>query len=93
MDKLVLCLTRICAEASAILIEHITYLSLFLHIVQVILVGHDFGGSCISFAMDLFPHKISKAVFLAAAMLKNGQSTLDMFSQQVALFILSFVPI
>lgn len=49
---------------------------------KVILVGHDFGGSCISYAMELFPSKISKAVFLAAAMLKNGQSTLDMFSQQ-----------
>ncbi|PON73643.1 Methyl esterase [Trema orientale] len=49
---------------------------------KVILVGHDFGGSCISYAMELFPLKISKAIFLAAAMLKNGQSTLDMFSQQ-----------
>ncbi|CAD5324525.1 unnamed protein product [Arabidopsis thaliana] len=46
----------------------------------VILVGHDFGGACISYAMELFPSKISKAVFLAAAMLTNGQSTLDMFS-------------
>ncbi|KAF4397654.1 hypothetical protein G4B88_027394 [Cannabis sativa] len=49
---------------------------------KVILVGHDFGGACIAYAMELFPLKISKAVFLAAAMLKNGQSTLDMFSQQ-----------
>lgn len=47
---------------------------------KVILVGHDFGGACISYAMELFPSKISKAVFLAAAMLTNGQSTLDMFS-------------
>ncbi|XP_030483126.2 putative methylesterase 11, chloroplastic isoform X2 [Cannabis sativa] len=51
---------------------------------KVILVGHDFGGACIAYAMELFPLKISKAVFLAAAMLKNGQSTLDMFSQQAA---------
>ncbi|GAV87397.1 Abhydrolase_6 domain-containing protein [Cephalotus follicularis] len=49
---------------------------------KVILVGHDFGGSCISYAMELFPLKISKAVFVAAAMLTNGQSTLDMFSLQ-----------
>ncbi|XP_057977111.1 putative methylesterase 11, chloroplastic isoform X2 [Malania oleifera] len=49
---------------------------------QVILVGHDFGGTCISYAMELFPFKISKAVFIAAAMLSNEQSTLDMFSQQ-----------
>lgn len=50
---------------------------------QVILVGHDFGGACISYAMESFPSKISKAVFIAAAMLTNGQSTLDMFSKQV----------
>ncbi|KAH7532739.1 putative methylesterase 11, chloroplastic [Ziziphus jujuba] len=49
---------------------------------KVIVVGHDFGGACISYAMELFPSKISKAIFIAAAMLKNGQSTLDMFSQQ-----------
>ncbi|KAL1223469.1 putative methylesterase 11 [Cardamine amara subsp. amara] len=49
---------------------------------KVILVGHDFGGACISYAMELFPSKISKAVFLAAAMLTNGESTLDMFSMQ-----------
>ncbi|KAG0458456.1 hypothetical protein HPP92_023378 [Vanilla planifolia] len=47
---------------------------------KVILVGHDFGGSCISYAMELFPAKIAKAVFLAAAMVKNGQNTLHMFS-------------
>jgi predicted alpha/beta hydrolase family esterase len=50
--------------------------------VQTILVGHDFGGACISYAMELFPHKVSKAIFVAAAMLTNGQSTLDMFSQK-----------
>ncbi|XP_062151018.1 putative methylesterase 11, chloroplastic [Alnus glutinosa] len=49
---------------------------------KVILVGHDFGGACISYAMESFPLKISKAVFIAAAMLTNGQSTLDMFSKQ-----------
>ncbi|KAL6139887.1 hypothetical protein ACLB2K_058188 [Fragaria x ananassa] len=49
---------------------------------KVILVGHDFGGACISYAMELFPFKVAKAIFLAAAMLKNGQSTLDTFSQQ-----------
>lgn len=49
---------------------------------KVILVGHDFGGACIQYAMESFPLKISKAVFVAAAMLINGQSTLDMFSKQ-----------
>ncbi|KAK4280316.1 hypothetical protein QN277_011955 [Acacia crassicarpa] len=49
---------------------------------KVILVGHDIGGSGISYAMELFPSKISKAVFLAAAMPTNGQSTFDAISQQ-----------
>ncbi|KAI7987559.1 hypothetical protein LOK49_LG13G00186 [Camellia lanceoleosa] len=48
----------------------------------VILVGHDFGGTCISYAMELFPHRVSKAVYVAATMLTSGQSTLDMFSQK-----------
>ncbi|KAJ0692505.1 putative alpha/beta hydrolase-1 [Helianthus annuus] len=47
---------------------------------KVILVGHDFGGACISYAMELFPTKVAKAIFIAASMLKTGQSTLDMFS-------------
>ncbi|XP_028796598.1 putative methylesterase 11, chloroplastic isoform X1 [Neltuma alba] len=50
---------------------------------KVILVGHDIGGACISYAAELFPLKISKAVFISAAMLISGQSTLDIFSQQV----------
>ncbi|CAA2979424.1 Hypothetical predicted protein [Olea europaea subsp. europaea] len=50
---------------------------------KVILVGHDFGGACISYAMELFPSKVSKAVFIAAAMLTSGQSTLEMFSEKV----------
>ncbi|XVE82725.1 hypothetical protein DITRI_Ditri16bG0029200 [Diplodiscus trichospermus] len=35
---------------------------------QVILVGHSFGGMNLALAMDLFPHKISVAVFLTALM-------------------------
>ncbi|GMJ09577.1 methyl esterase 13, ARABIDOPSIS THALIANA METHYL ESTERASE 13 [Hibiscus trionum] len=50
---------------------------------KVILVGHDFGGACISFVMELYPPKIAKAVFIAAAMLTNGQNTLDIFSKQM----------
>lgn len=49
---------------------------------KVILVGHDFGGTCISYTMEEFPSKVAKAVFISAAMLTSGQSTLDMFSQQ-----------
>ncbi|CAA7036302.1 unnamed protein product [Microthlaspi erraticum] len=50
---------------------------------KVILVGHDFGGACMSYAMEMFPSKISKAIFISAAMLANGQSTLDLFNQQL----------
>ncbi|CAN6477117.1 unnamed protein product [Victoria cruziana] len=50
---------------------------------KVILVGHDFGGTCISYAMEAFSCKIAKAVFVSAAMLTNGQNTLDMFSEEV----------
>ncbi|KAJ8755040.1 hypothetical protein K2173_016501 [Erythroxylum novogranatense] len=42
----------------------------------------DFGGACLSYAMELFPTKISKAIFMAAAMLTHGQSAIDIFSQQ-----------
>lgn len=52
-------------------------------------MGHDFGGACISYVMELFPSKISKAIFIAAAMLSSEQSTLDVFSQQVVLHSLS----
>ncbi|CAL5061752.1 unnamed protein product [Urochloa decumbens] len=50
---------------------------------KVILVGHDFGGACISYAMEKFPSKVAKAVFVCAAMLTNGHSALDMFQQQM----------
>ncbi|XP_020702505.1 putative methylesterase 11, chloroplastic isoform X1 [Dendrobium catenatum] len=51
---------------------------------KVILVGHDLGGTCISYAMEAFPAKIAKSVFLAAAMPKNGQRTIDVLSQEEA---------
>ncbi|XP_073314645.1 putative methylesterase 11, chloroplastic [Primulina huaijiensis] len=49
---------------------------------KVILVGHDIGGACISHAMELHPTKVSKVIFVAATMLANSQSALDVFSQQ-----------
>lgn len=33
---------------------------------KVVLVGHSFGGICISLAMDMFPEKIKAAVFVTA---------------------------
>ena len=44
-----------------------------------------------SYAMEMFPTKISKAVFISAAMLANGQSTLDLFNQKVHFSFLYFV--
>ncbi|GAB2296921.1 Putative methylesterase 11, chloroplastic [Dionaea muscipula] len=49
---------------------------------KVILVGHDFGGACISYAMELLPSKVAKAVYVAAAMLISGQSALDIFTHK-----------
>ncbi|KAH6558886.1 hypothetical protein KP509_1Z040300 [Ceratopteris richardii] len=43
---------------------------------RVILVGHSFGGSAISYAMEAYPEKVEKAVFLAALMPTNGQTFL-----------------
>ncbi|ONM59454.1 Putative methylesterase 11 chloroplastic [Zea mays] len=61
---------------------------------KVILVAHDLGGACVSYAMEMFPTKVAKAVFLCAAMLTNGNSALDMFQQQdVSLASVSMRPI
>ncbi|KAL3685156.1 hypothetical protein R1sor_003178 [Riccia sorocarpa] len=46
---------------------------------KVILVGHSLGGVSISFAMELLPQKVSKAVFVTACMPRNNQSALDTF--------------
>ncbi|EFJ24816.1 hypothetical protein SELMODRAFT_100200 [Selaginella moellendorffii] len=50
---------------------------------KVILVGHDFGGACISYAMEAFPTKICKAVFVSAAMVANGQRASDIFAPEL----------
>ncbi|WCJ22098.1 methyl esterase 11 [Euphorbia peplus] len=49
---------------------------------KVILVGHDIGGACLSYVMELFPGKIDKSIFISATMLSNGQSALHILSQQ-----------
>ncbi|THU51180.1 hypothetical protein C4D60_Mb06t28290 [Musa balbisiana] len=69
--------------------EHVKPLTDFLETLgdldKVILVGHDFGGACVSYAMEMFPSKVAKAIFLCAAMPTNGQNTLDMFSQEAGM--------
>ncbi|CAM6081905.1 unnamed protein product [Calypogeia fissa] len=46
---------------------------------KVVLVGHSLGGISISYAMEQFPDKVSKAIFLAAAMPLNNQSGASSF--------------
>eukprot|EP00250_Pteridium_aquilinum_P015646 c22680_g1_i1 orf=488-1600(+) len=51
---------------------------------KVILVGHDVGGACISYAMELFPRKIAKSVFVSATMITNEQRAFDVFAPEIA---------
>lgn len=55
---------------------------------QVILVGHSTGGACISYALDQFPQKISKAIFLCGTMVSDGQRPFDVFAEQVLTYAL-----
>ncbi|XP_047321884.1 putative methylesterase 12, chloroplastic [Impatiens glandulifera] len=49
----------------------------------VILVGHSSGGACISYALENFSNKISKAIFLCGTMVSNGQKPFDVFAQEL----------
>ncbi|KAK1286996.1 hypothetical protein QJS10_CPB19g00195 [Acorus calamus] len=51
---------------------------------KVILVCHSCGGASISYALELYPQKISKAVFISATMVLNGQRPFDVFSEELA---------
>ncbi|TYG49201.1 hypothetical protein ES288_D10G075400v1 [Gossypium darwinii] len=50
---------------------------------KVILVGHSSGGACLSYALENFPEKISKAIFLCATMVSNGQRPFDVFAEEL----------
>ncbi|KAB1210895.1 putative methylesterase 12, chloroplastic [Morella rubra] len=50
---------------------------------KVILVGHSSGGACISYALEHFPQKISKAIFLCGTMVSNGQRPFDVFAEEL----------
>ncbi|XP_010530122.1 PREDICTED: putative methylesterase 14, chloroplastic [Tarenaya hassleriana] len=50
---------------------------------KVILVGHSTGGACVSYAMERFPEKISKAVFICATMVSDGQRPFDAFAEEL----------
>ncbi|OAY81958.1 putative methylesterase 14, chloroplastic [Ananas comosus] len=51
---------------------------------KVILVGHSCGGASISYALERYPKKITKAVFVSATMVKDGQRPFDVFSEELA---------
>ncbi|CAN1731498.1 Putative methylesterase 12, chloroplastic [Linum perenne] len=50
---------------------------------KVILVGHSTGGASVSYALELFPEKISKAIFVCATMVSDGQRPFDAFAAEV----------
>uniref|UniRef100_A0A1J3HRL5 Putative methylesterase 14, chloroplastic n=1 Tax=Noccaea caerulescens TaxID=107243 RepID=A0A1J3HRL5_NOCCA len=50
---------------------------------KVILVGHSTGGASISYALERFPEKISKAIFVCATMVSDGQRPFDVFSEEL----------
>ncbi|XP_044512233.1 putative methylesterase 14, chloroplastic [Mangifera indica] len=50
---------------------------------KVMLVGHSSGGACISYALEHFPQKISKSIYLCATMVSNGQRPFDVFAEEL----------
>ncbi|KAF1874804.1 hypothetical protein Lal_00007419 [Lupinus albus] len=48
---------------------------------RVILVGHSFGGVCISVAMEMFPNKIAAAVFVTAFMPAHNLSFVNLLHE------------
>ncbi|KAL0365791.1 UNVERIFIED_CONTAM: putative methylesterase 12, chloroplastic [Sesamum radiatum] len=50
---------------------------------KVILVGHSSGGACVSYALEHFPEKISKAVYVCATMISDGQRAFDVFAEEL----------
>ncbi|KAF2310841.1 hypothetical protein GH714_017569 [Hevea brasiliensis] len=50
---------------------------------KVILVGHSTGGASVSYALEHFPHKISKAIFICATMVSDGQRPFDVFAEEL----------
>lgn len=60
-------------------------LKLIIIVTQVILVGHSCGGASISYALECYPKKISKAVFVCATMVADGQKPFDIFAEEVSL--------
>lgn len=52
---------------------------------KVILVGHSCGGASVSYALEHYPKKIAKAVFISATMVMDGQRPFDVFAEELQL--------
>lgn len=50
---------------------------------KVILVAHSSGGACVSYALEHFQQKISKAIFVCATMVSDGQRPFDVFAEEL----------
>lgn len=50
---------------------------------RVVLIGHSFSGLCISYAMQIFPQKISVAVFVSAYMPKSNFAPADLIFEVI----------
>ncbi|XP_074264161.1 putative methylesterase 12, chloroplastic [Silene latifolia] len=50
---------------------------------KVILVGHGCGGAAVSYAMEQFPQKIFKAIFVCATMVSSEQRPFDVFIEEL----------
>ncbi|PQQ19963.1 putative methylesterase 12 chloroplastic [Prunus yedoensis var. nudiflora] len=68
------------AEYSKPLIEYLENLE---EDEKVILVGHSNGGACVSYALEHFSQKISKAIFICATMVSDGQRPFDVFAEEL----------
>ncbi|XP_022925471.1 putative methylesterase 12, chloroplastic isoform X1 [Cucurbita moschata] len=50
---------------------------------KVVLVGHSSGGACVSYALEHFSNKVSKAVYICATMVGDGQRPFDVFMEEL----------
>lgn len=50
-------------------------------------MGHSSGGACVSYALEHFQDKISKAIFLCGTMVADGQKPFDVFAEEVCIHL------
>ncbi len=53
------------------------------YLVQAILVDHSTRIACVSYDLDHFPYKISKAIFICVTLVSDGQRPFDVFAEEV----------